>query len=401
MWELGYLEYFMHIKGNLTVKKIESPLAPGRYGDGSGLHLIVKKSGAKSWVLRTVVRGHRVDIGLGGLSYTSLQDARQKAHEFRSIARNGGDPRIKRDNSIPTFKELAESVYQERLPTWKNKKHASQWINTLRDYTFDEIGSLNVDNIDSSHVLKIISPIWSSKHETARRVMQRVGVILDVARAKKYREGENPISEIKSLGVLPKINIQPKHHSAMKWQDLPKFYSLLSERSETAAKALCFTILTAARTSETLGATWDEIEDDIWIIQPERMKAGRLHEVPLSFESLEVLKTQLGVSDKVIFEGQKRHRPLSNMAMENVLRRMDVKSVGVTVHGFRSTFRDWASEVAGASREVAEAALAHNTKSKTEAAYARSTLLEKRRSLMERWAQYVTGASGQVVHIHG
>jgi len=401
MWELIILGLYMHIKGNLTVKKIESLKEPGRYGDGSGLQLVVKKSGAKSWVLRTVVRGKRVDIGLGGLSYTTLQDARQKAYEYRSVARNGGDPRIKRGVHIPTFKELAEAVYEERLPTWKNKKHASQWINTLRDYAFDELGNLRVDNVDSSHVLKVISPIWSSKHETARRVMQRVGVILDVARAKKYREGENPISEIKSLGVLPKINTQPKHHSAMKWQDLPQFYSRLSERSETAAKALCFTILTAARTSETLGATWDEIEDDVWSIQPNRMKAGRLHEVPLSLEALEVLKTQVGVSGKIIFEGQKRHCALSNMAMENVLRRMEIKSMGVTVHGFRSTFRDWASEVAGTSREVAEAALAHNTMSKTEAAYARSNLLEKRRALMERWAQYVTGSSGQVVRIHG
>lgn len=391
----------MHIKGNLTVKQIESLSEAGRYGDGGGLHLMIKPSGAKSWVLRTVVRGRRVDIGLGGLSYTPLQDARLKAQEFRSIARNGGDPRIKHNLAVPTFKELAELVYQDRLPTWKNGKHAAQWINTLRDYTFADLGDMQIDAIDSSHILKVLSPIWTTKHETARRVMQRVGIVLDVARAKKFREGENPISEIKALGVLPKIKTAPKHHSAMKWQDLPAFYANLSSRSETAAQALRFAILTAARTGEVLGAGWDEFDGDVWRIQPERMKASRLHEVPLAKEVIAIIDAQRGVSGRVVFEGQKRHCPLSNMAMENVLRRMEVKALGVTVHGFRSTFRDWASEVAGAPREVAEAALAHNTMSKTEAAYARSTMLEKRRALMARWARYVTGETGQVVRIHG
>ncbi len=389
----------MHLSGKLTVKQIEANQKAGRYSDGGGLYLVVKPSGAKSWILRVVIKGRRTDLGLGGVDYTPLQEARRKAQELRAVARNGGDPRIENKKVIPSFAELAEKVHQERLPTWKNPKHAAQWINTLHEYAYPEIGNMGVDVIDSADVLKVLSPIWTEKHETARRVMQRIGVVLDYAKARKLRAGENPIQEIKALNVLTKVKASDKHHGAMRRQDLPAFYEALQAQDAMASLALRFTILTACRTSEVLGATWEEFDGNVWTIAPERMKNGKGHQVPLSQEALIILDKLKGLSDKIVFEGQRRHRPLSNMAMENVLRRMDMKKHGVTVHGFRSTFRDWASEVAGAPREVAEAALAHTTMSKTEAAYARSSLIEKRRALMERWAQFVTGDEAKVVRL--
>lgn len=385
----------------LTKRFIESDLEPGRYNDGNGLYLVVTPRGSKQWILRTRIRGKQTDLGLGGLSYTPLPDARRKAYELRAVARNGGDPRIQNKKKIPTFAELAQSVHEERLPTWKNPKHAQQWINTLETYAYPEIGNSGVDMIDTSDVLKIISPLWTSKHETARRVMQRIGVVFDVAKARKYRAGENPIQEIKALNVLPKVKKSGNHHAAMDWRELPAFYETLKTMDSNGALALRFLILTAARTSEVIGATWDEIDFDarLWTIPAERMKASKPHVVPLCHEAITILESVQGVSDQIVFQGQKRHKPMSNMAMEAVLRRMDRKDV--TVHGFRSTFRDWGTDAAKAPREVLEASLAHNTMSKTEAAYARSNLLNRRKPLMERWGQYATGGIADVVKIHG
>ncbi len=388
-----------HISGKLSVKQIESLNKAGRYGDGSGLYLVVSKSAAKSWILRTVIKGERTDLGLGGLSYTSLQDARRKAQELRAVARNGGDPRNNIQKIIPSFAEIAQSVYQDRLPTWKNPKQAKQWIDTLETYAFPEIGDKGVDVIDTNDVLQILSPIWTDKHETARRVMQRIGTVLDVAKARKYRAGENPVQAIKALNVLPKVAKGDNHRGAMHWCDLPAFYQYLKSQSGNAALALRFLILTAGRTGEVLGATWSEIDGNTWIIPQERMKANKMHEVPLCGEAQEILGSVRGLSDNVIFEGQKRNAPLSNMAMEKLLRRMGAKDSGATVHGFRSTFSDWASDFANAPREVAEAALAHQVGNEVEQAYARSNMLDKRRVLMDRWSTFVTGDEAKIVRL--
>ena len=226
-----------------------------------------------------------------------------------------------------------------------------------------------------------LSPIWTDKHETAKRLAQRIKTVLDVAKSKGFREGENPVTAVREAKVLPTVKAKTNHHDAMPWRDVPAFYAELSQRTAVAAKALQFTILTACRTSEVIGARWDEMDfaARVWTIPAERMKAGEDHRVPLTDEMLAILEPLKAMGSAFIFEGQKRHQPLSNMSMLMLLRRMG--RAGFTVHGFRSTFRDWASEAAGAPREVAEACLAHQVGSEVERAYARSDMLERRRQL--------------------
>ncbi|MFY1712072.1 tyrosine-type recombinase/integrase [Tritonibacter mobilis] len=383
--------------GKLTKKLVEN-LGPGRHGDGSGLYLVVDPSGARRWIVRVTVKGQknakgaplRTDFGLGGADVVTLPQARERALEYRRMAKSGLNPRYNAKREIPTFEELSRQVHIDRLPTWKNPKHGQQWLNTLRDYAFPKIGRMPVDAIGQPEVLMCLSPIWTEKHETARRLAQRIKAVLDVARASGFKEGENPVTALRELEALPKVKAKVQHHDAMPWQDVPAFYAELEGRSATAAKALQFTILTACRTSEVLDMTWDELdlEQKLWVIPAERMKCGVQHRVPLTDEMLRILKPMKALASAYVFEGQKRHRPLSNMSMLMLLRRMG--RAEFTVHGFRSTFRDWASEVAGAPREVAEAALAHQFGSQVERAYARSDLLEQRKSLLDKWCFSLT-----------
>ena len=392
------------ITGKLTKKLVES-LGPGRHGDGNGLHLVVDQSGARRWIVRVTVKGQknrqgkplRTDFGLGGADLVSLPQAREKALEYRRMARQGLNPRYNAQREIPTFEEIAEQVHIERLPTWKNPKHGQQWINTLRDYAFPKIGRMPVDGIGQPEVLMCLSPIWTEKHETARRLAQRIKTVLDVARSKGFREGENPVTAIKDGRVLPKVSAKPAHHGAMDWRDVPAFYADLRGRSAMAAKALMFTCLSASRTSEVLGLRWEELDFDamLWTCPAERMKAGEAHRAPLTDEMLSIIEPLKALRSEFVFEGQKRHRPLSNMSMSMLLRRMGVE--GATVHGLRSTFRDWAAEVANAPREIAEMSLAHRVGSNVERAYARSDLLAQRRALMEAWSAYVSGREANVV----
>ncbi len=336
----------------------------------------------------------RTDFGLGGADVVTLNQARERALEYRRMARQGLNPRYNAEQQVPSFEELAKQVHIERMPTWKNAKHGQQWINTLRDYAFPTIGRMPVDNIGQPEVLMCLSPIWTQKHETAKRLAQRIKTVLDVARSKGFRSGENPVTAIKDGNVLPKVNAKVKHHKAMKWQDVPAFYAELKSRNAMAAKALMFTCLTGSRTNEVLGMRWDEIDAEarLWTCPADRMKTGEHHRVPLTEEMLSIIEPLRAMKSEYVFEGQKRHRPLSNMSMLMLLRRMQVE--GVTVHGFRSTFRDWASEVSNAQREVAELSLSHRIGSDVERAYSRSDLLEKRRALMERWSKFVSDAGG-------
>jgi integrase len=381
--------------GKLTKKLVEN-LGPGRHGDGSGLYLVVDPSGARRWIVRVTVKGQRnskgaplrTDFGLGGADVVTLNQARERALEYRRMAKSGLNPRYNAQREVPTFEELAQQVHIDRLPTWKNPKHGQQWLNTLRDYAFPKIGRMPVDSIGQPEVLMCLSPIWTDKHETAKRLAQRMKVVLDVAKSKGFRSGENPVTGVKEAGVLPKVKAKAQHHDAMPWRDVPAFYAELEGRSAMAAKALQFTILTAARTSEVLEMKWPEVNFDarLWIVPAERMKTGKAHRVPLTDEMLAVLEPLKAMASTYVFEGQKRHRPLSNMSMLMLLRRMGRD--GFTVHGFRSSFRDWASEAAGAPREVAEAALAHQIGSDVERAYARSDLLERREELMSGWSTF-------------
>lgn len=227
-----------HIGGKLTKRQIETQQSPGCYADGSGLYLNVTPNGAKSWVLRTVVKGKRRDIGLAGISYTPLQLAWTKAQDIWSIARNGGDPFQTTLRVIPTFETLAVEVHAQRLPTWKNPKHAQLWINTMREYAFPFIGNLEVDQIESPEILEVLTPIWTNKPETAKRVSQRLRAVLDVAKANGFRNGENPVQTIKNADILPKVAKSKKHHAAMQWQEIPSFYEAISVRDAMAANAL-------------------------------------------------------------------------------------------------------------------------------------------------------------------
>ncbi|MFC4667568.1 tyrosine-type recombinase/integrase [Seohaeicola nanhaiensis] len=392
------------LTGKLTKKLVENA-GPGRHGDGNGLYLVVDPSGARRWIVRVVVKGQknrmgaplRTDFGLGGADIVTLHQARERALEYRRMAKQGLNPRFNARQEIPTFAEIAEQVHIDRLPTWKNAKHGAQWINTLRDYAFPKIGRMPVDSIGQPEVLMCLSPIWTEKHETATRLAQRIKTVLDVAKSKGFRSGENPVTEIKDGKVLPKVTKKPKHHAAMRWQDVPAFFADLATRDAMAAKALMLTCLTGSRTNEVLGMRWAEIDADarVWTCPAERMKTGEDHKVPLTDAMRAIIEPLRAMQSDYVFEGQKRHKPLSNMAMLMLLRRMSVE--GVTVHGFRSTFRDWASEVANAPREVAEMSLSHRIGSDVERAYARSDLLEKRRGLMERWSNFVTGNSGKVI----
>jgi integrase len=384
------------LSGKLTKKLVEN-LGAGRHGDGAGLYLVVDPSGARRWIVRVTVKGQmnrkgaplRTDFGLGGADIVTLNQARERALEYRRMAKTGLNPRFNAQREIPTFEEVSRQVHIDRLPTWKNAKHGQQWLNTLNEYAFSKIGRMPIDSIGQPEVLMCLSPIWTEKHETAKRLGQRIKTVLDVAKSKGFRSGENPVTAIRKTKVLPAVKANRQHHDAMPWRDVPAFFAELEGRSATAAKALQFTILTASRTSEVLDMTWPEVDFEarLWTVPAARMKGGTEHRVPLTDEMLAILEPLKAMASDYVFEGQKRHKPLSNMSMLMLLRRMG--SDGFTVHGFRSSFRDWASEAANAPRELAEAALAHQVGSDVESAYARSDLLGRRRELTQDWASFM------------
>jgi integrase len=382
-----------HPQKALTSVRVNSLSASGRYGDGNGLYLVVDPSSAKRWVLRTVVRGIRRDIGLGGLRLVSLAEARIKAHEYRRIAREGGDPieaRRQARATVPTFAEAALSTLEHRRAGWKDKKHPSQWINTLKLYVFPVMGDKRVDEVETADVLRALSPIWLSKPETARRVRQRVSIVLDWAKAAGHRSGDNPVEGV-GRG-LPRQSEKRGHFAAIPYVDVPAFVKKLGDipTSEYARLGFEFLILTAARTSEVLNARWTEVDLDrsVWTVPAARMKAGREHRVPLAPRALILLRTAREINDgsELIFPGRNVDEPMSNMIFLMVLRRLRAP---FTAHGFRSAFRDWASECTNFPREVCEMALAHSIKDKTEAAYRRGDLFSKRAELMTAWSGYV------------
>lgn len=385
-----------HPDKGLTAVGVRNIRAPGRYGDGNGLYLIVKPSGSKNWILRTVVHGRRRDIGLGSFKLVSLAEAREKAIAMRKIAREGDDPTIDRKAvkaDVPTFEEAARQVHEARGPTWRNAKHKAQWIATLERYAFPEIGRRRLDDIETSDIVRVLSPIWLSKVETAKRVRQRIHAVLDWGRAHGYRDGENPV-----VGVqrgLPKQSRKVEHLEALPYRRVPGFFKRIDElpSADIIKYALRFTILTASRPNEPRFAVWDEIDfsSKLWIVPADRMKAGREHVVPLSGEAIDILQLALPHRDHtdLIFPGRARGRPLSNMAMLMALRRSG--ETDATVHGFRSSFSDWCAEQTDFAREVVEASLSHSLKDRVEAAYKRTTLVERRRTLMDDWATFVTG----------
>ena len=399
-------------KNKLTARSVASITKPGMHGDGDNLWLVVTPSGTKNWVLRYTLNGAAHTMGLGPVGLISLQDARLKAQDARRLLLDGRDPfqsrkavrtaNLLNEAKSITFKDAALEYIGSHKSGWKNEKHAAQWQSTLETYAFPVFGNLAVASIDVGMIMRAIEPIWSEKAETASRVRGRIESILDWAKVRGYREGENPARWKGNLDhLLPartKVR-KVKHHAALPYPEISDFISTLRSHEGAAARALEFAILTATRTSETLNATWSEIDLDaaLWIIPSERMKADKEHRIPLSMRAVEILsdlaKTNSTERDRPVFPGQRAKKPLSNMALLMMLRRMD--RADITAHGFRSTFRDWVAEKTSFPNEVAEMALAHSVGNKVEAAYRRGDLFEKRRQLMDAWATFcVTGHFG-------
>lgn len=404
--------------GKLNAKQIENLTEPGTYDDGDGLRLMVKASGSKSWVFRYQFQGKRRDMGLGSFPAVSLKAARLAIADHRRTMAAGADPMAARDAERErqqeaqrqqaakrvTFESVAAEYIEAHRKGWKNAKHGQQWANTLATYAAPIIGHLPPAEITTAHVLEILQPIWGEKTETASRVRNRIELILDAAKAKGLRDGENPARWRGHLDkLLPKRSkVQAQqHHAALPWADLPAFMASLAGRDAPTYQAIRLTILTACRTSEVLGATWAEIdlESRTWTIPAARMKARKEHRVPLSDAALEVLASLPRVEGSpYLFPGARPGRPLSNLAMLMGLRRMGRGDL--TMHGFRSTFRDWAAERTHYPREVCEMALAHVVAGGAEAAYWRGDVFDKRRALMADWAAYATTAPAANV-IHG
>ncbi len=386
----------------LSALKIAAVKETGYFADGGNLYFRVTPVGSRNWIFRYTIQGRTRDMGLGAFPEISLSSARRIAEKCRELVNEGIDPidhrRSERASAQSaaarclTFDDCVKEYIKDHEPAWRNAKHRAQWSATLASYASPVIGKVQVSEIDASLVLRALKAIWFEKPETASRVRGRIESILDWARVHGYRVGENPARWKGQLDhLLPsrsKIR-RVQHHAALPYPEVGAFVAKLREHPGVTARALEFTILTAARSGEALMSTWREIdfEGSAWILAEDRMKAGKEHRVPLSRAAMRILKGQLDVrTDDFIFPGAKLGRPLSGMALLMLLRRMDRSDI--TVHGFRSTFRDWASECTNFPREVPEMALAHTISDAVEAAYRRGDLFEKRRRLMDAWSEF-------------
>lgn len=375
------------------------------YGDGLGLYLNIAAGGSKSWILRVTVKGQtkRHEIGLGGLDVVTLAEARTMAQSLRKEAKAGRDPIAKRDFRAMTFQMAAIELHNALSRTFRNDKHNAQWLSSLNNHAFPKIGGQNVGALNRKDVLEVLSPIWVEMHPTAKRLKQRMEAVFDHSIGKGYREAPNPVDGALMKSLPSKNKHRAKHHAALGWREVPDFMAELAQREAIAALCLRFIILTAARSGEARMATWREIdlEDQTWIIPAVRMKAEQEHRVPLSADAIAILKRVQGLDGELLFPSPQSTtsgagKPLSVNAFRPLFQRM--KRDGMTVHGFRSSFRDWCAEKAHADRELAEAALAHKVAG-VEGAYFRSDLFERRRSLMDAWSRYATGQSGDVVEL--
>lgn len=404
----------------LSAMQVQKTLTePGLYGDGAGLWLKVTASGSKSWIFRYAFGGRERWTGLGPYPEVSLADAREAAADYRKKVRAGIDPldekqerlaaaRAARAKSV-TFDWCRDKYIDAHKAGWKNTKHADQWQNTLEAYASPIIGKLSVDQIDTAHVMRVLEPIWAEKAETASRLRGRIESVLDWATARKYRAGENPARWKGHLdSLLPHRSrvAKVKHHAALPWLDMAPFMVQLREQEGVGARALEFAILTAARSGEVRGMKWGEVDmkAGIWIVPDGRMKAGKEHRVPLSEAALRILQLrkneQEPAADTLVFPGRKDGKPLSDMSLTAVLKRME--RANLTAHGFRSSFRDWAAEATNYPRDMAEMALAHTVGDKVEAAYRRGDMFEKRRRMMADWSTHCDTIHkvGEVIHLN-
>jgi integrase len=396
----------------LTTRAVSAAKRRGLHSDGGGLYLQIARGGSKSWLYRFMLRRKSRDMGLGGIDVVSLSEARETALAARKLVKAGIDPIDNRKAqraqlavdavSGRTFKDCAEKYIASHEKGWRNPKHRDQWRNTLTTYAYPIFGDVSVGAVDTAMVTEVIEPIWATKTETATRVRGRIEAVLDWAKARGYRAGENSARWRGHLeNLLPKASKvrKVKHHAALPYEDIATFTKALREREGVSARGLEFLILTAARPGEVTNATWDEVNLDKaeWTVPSERMKSGVVHRVPLSLAAVAVLRDMDKVrTSDFVFPGQRDGRPLWTDALRRLLERMG--HGGLTSHGFRSTFRDWAAERTGVPGDVAEAALAHTVGNKVEAAYRRGDLFDKRRRLMDMWAEYCAeGPKGGVL----
>lgn len=394
--------------GNLTAAKAKSLSKPGMHSDGDGLYLNVTRTGSRSWVFRYSLDGRRRDLGMGAFPAISLARARNLAAGHRMAIAEGRDPlaekqAAKRKAEVPTFREAAESTFEANKPRWRNGKHTVSWWQTLERHAFPVLGDMPVDRIGREHVLEVLSPIWGVRMETARRVRQRVRTILRWCMAHGYVE-HNVAGEAID-GALPPMPKVKNHLRALPYAEVADALATVEASKASMASKLClrFLVLTAARSGEARGAVWDEIDIDIreWRIPGERMKTGEPHRVPLSDAALAVLDQArpLSGSEGLVFPSpMKPGQPMSDMTLTKVLRSTGLAE-RATIHGFRSAFRDWAAECTSAPHAVMELSLAHSVGSSVEQAYARSDLIEKRRALMQAWADFVAGPCAHMVQL--
>jgi integrase len=394
--------------GKLTATAVKAAKAPGRYGDGDGLHLLVSASGSQSWVVRVQKDGKRRDIGLGSATKVSLADARKRASQVRSQVEAGLDPITERRKQagIPTFRAAAAEVYAEQRGAWRAGKHVSQWLRSLEMHAFPALGDISVALITDGQVRDVLAAIWLTKSETARRVRQRIGQVLDWAVAKGYRDSGVAWGVVNK--ALPKMRRTVKHHEAMPYSDVTGFLKALKATEPTFSKlALEFAILTAARSGEVRGAVWSEIdlEKGLWSLPPERMPKGkRPHVVPLSPQARDVLARARAMahalgpsgSEGFVFPGEKAGKTLSDNTLRKLMRDRGLISVP---HGFRSTFRDWVGNETNFGADTAELAIAHAVANPVEAAYARGDQLQKRTLMMNAWGAFVAGEAAPALRL--
>lgn len=387
----------------LTVAKAKSLSKPGMYRADPTLYLRIAPSGTKHWIQRLTIDGRRHDLGLGGFPLVSLVEARELAFENRRKVRGGGNPLAeKRRAKVPTFRQATAVTCEALRPRWGNGRHGADWTSSMERYAFPILGDLRVSRIRREDVLRVLTPMWARKPETARRVRQRIRSVLRWAHAHGYVE-ENMAGEALE-GALPSLTARQTHFRALPYPEVPKALETVNASQSSVAARLCFRflVLTAARSGEARQATWAEIDLDAgeWRIPGERMKGGREHRVPLSEAAGSVLARALPLKDGsgLVFPSPLRAgRPLSDMTLTKILRDQGLAE-RATVHGFRSAFRDWCAET-GKPREIAEAALAH-TVGGVEGAYFRSDLFARRRVVMEQWAVFLTKTDTKAVRLH-
>lgn len=425
-WDQNVWRTFREVK--LSAAKVKAETRPGRHGDGNGLYLYVRPDGRKSWVLRYRLGTKQKDMGLGSYPAVSLAQARFAVVEARERLRSGVDPMAARkaeklaaaqradEASKRTFEAIAGSYIERHEATWRNAKHRQQWANTLTTYAYPKIGQVHVADVTRAQVLDVLEAVWERAPETASRLRGRIETILDYAASKGWRTSENPARwrDLRHELPDPKKLKPQRNQAALPWAQVPAFLAEVRKHHATAARALELVILTAARTSEVLGTRWREIDLDgaTWTVPAARMKAAKVHRVPLSSAAMAVLQGMKPLATKStshVFPGNRKDSALSQMALLMLLRRMqgqgddpdadapprwaDQEGRAITVHGFRASFRTWAGDMTGHPREVIEAALAHQIKDKAEASYVRGDLLERRRALMADWAAFVMGNS--------